>query len=221
MNSSTKFLATICILTAAIFGFYSVKNKLHVGSESPNPVPIKTVPGVQIKNKTYTNSNYKFSFEYPGYLELQEYGKDASVIGRRSTLQFTPLVDVSVIKSGTEIGLQSFDEFVLDEARIACSSRSATIVFTCTRIDDIVKIKPFTSTNKIQGQVFYLKAEEKNITTGKTTNKRRGPFYTFNTSANTPGVMSFVMINNPTTLDADKADLTSIEVVAKSFILRK
>src|SRR3989344_1636158 len=130
------------------------------------------------------------------------------------------LVEISLVKSGDDTGIQSFEEFVLDGSRELCAINHALLSLSCTRIDDIVRIAPFMSDAGTNGQVFYLKAEVKENTTGKTLGKRRGPFYTFNTSPSTPNEMSFVAIYNPVVLDAEDANEDLIESIAKSFVYR-
>ena len=220
MNSNTKNIAIFLVVIAGLYGVYSVMNKLNIDFSSSNVAPTKPTPVFTVKSLLYTNTSYNFSYEYPNTLSLKEIGADKQVLGRQATLQFSPLVEISLIKGGAEITLQSFEEFVLDQARSECSTVNETVSITCTRIDDVVNIKPFTSTNGVQGQVFYLKAQQKNLSSGKVDSVRRGPFYTFNSSSKTVGVMSFIMIGNPTSVTAEAADKATIESVARSLSLK-
>jgi len=199
-----------------MFSWFYVRDRLDITStEKPvATIPIKKLP---IVLKKYVSNQYGFSFSYPDTFNLEEYNPDQITIGREGIIQTTHIVDVSILKSSTDIQIQSFDEFVLDTARDACSYKTNATVVTCTRIDDVVNIKPFTSDSGAQGQVFYLKGSERNSKTGKSAIIRRGPFYTFNTTASTPNSMSFIMIHNPVQLDPSAADLQTIEVVAKSY----
>jgi len=217
MNSNTKLIATIIIVIGVGYGAYSVIDKLNINLIPSRPATTKPPSTFKVTYLPYTNRTYNFSYEYPNTLDIQVVGPDEAVLGMQGTLRFTPIVQISVIKGGAEITLQSFDEFVLSEARAACSLTSATVSITCTRIDDVVNIRPFTSANGVQGQVFYLKAEQKNLSTGKTDTVRRGPFYTFNSSQKTIGVKSFIMISNSASLSAEDADTATIESVAESL----
>jgi len=217
MNSNTKLFATILILIGVGYGAYSVVDQLNINLIPSRPATTKPPSTFKVTYLPFTNRTYNFSYEYPNTLDMQVLGPDEAVLGIQGTLRFSPIVQISLIKGGTEITLQSFDEFVLSKARVACSSSSATVSITCNRIDDVVNIRPFTSKNGVQGQVFYLKAEQKNLSTGKTDTVRRGPFYTFNSSPKTIGVKSFIMISNPASLSAEEADTATIESVSESL----
>ena len=104
-------------------------------------------------------------------------------------------------------------------SRVACGKETAEIIRTCLRIDDVVKISPFKSDSGVSGQGFYLKGEEVNKLTGKTSTIRRGPIYTFNNSLNTPNRMSFILISNPFDKTVEEGDKNLIEKVAKTFTI--
>ncbi len=215
MKAGTKFFVVTVILVTVVGSWFYVRSRLGIVS-APKPTPSAPVVKTPTVFALYTSSKYGFSFSYPNTLELTEYNPEQINIGRKGSVRVTPLVEVSIIKSSPEIQVQSFDEFVLEAAREACSYKTATIELSCNRLDDIAKIKPYTSSKGAKGQVFYLKGEEKDIKTGKTMTARRGPFYTFNTTARTPNHMSFLMINNPVQTDVTSADLGAIESIADS-----
>lgn len=217
MNSNTKLFATLLIIIGVGYGLYSIVDKLDINLFPSKPTTSKSPSPFTVKYLPFTNKTYNFSYEYPNTLDMKVLGADDEVLGIQGTVQFTPVVQISVIKGSAEITLQSFEEFVLDEARRACSTTNATVSITCTRLDDVVNIRPFTSSSGVQGQVFYLKADQKNLSTGKTDTVQRGPFYTFNSSSKTIGMMSFIMIGNPVSVSAQAADTTSIESVARSL----
>jgi hypothetical protein len=217
MNSNTKLFATILIVIGVGYGAYSVVNQLNIDIIPSRPATTKPPSTFTVTYLPFTNRTYNFSYEYPNTLDMQVIGTDEAILGIQGTLRFTPIVQILLIKGGTEITFQSFDEFVLDKVRAACSLTTTTVSITCNRIDDVVNIRPFTSANGVQGQVFYLKAEQKNLSTGKTDTVRRGPFYTFNSSQKTIGVKSFIMISNSASLSAEDADTATIESVAESL----
>ncbi len=218
MSKSVKFfIVLILIVLTASFWFMNSKNKPEK-TETENP-PVSTIPKAEQTFKTYVSDSYDFSFSYPDPYEVNETSTEDISIGRRSLNTVEPLVSVYVLKSSPEIEIQSFEEFVLDAARLACSIETSSTIQSCTRIDDVVKIAPFSTHSGIQGQVFYLKGEETNKTTGKSKTIRRGPFYTFNTSSNTPNRMSFVMVGAPVTKSPEVVNLDLIKSVALSITI--
>lgn len=209
-NKTKKFLffLTLLIIAAGLWYFRDnlIKQKIIL------------LPKNETANKTYSSSKYGFSFSYPENLEIVV-SADEILLGKRGANNFEPKVIVEVLKSSSEIEIQSFEEFVLDASREACSIETESIIQTCTRIDDVVRIAPFKSEPGVAGQVFYLKGEEKDKKTGKTQSMRRGPFYTFNTSLNTPNQMSFILIGNPFEKSPDEADSPLIKSVANSLVI--
>lgn len=179
-------------------------------------VPSVNVPLVREQQK-YENSTYGFSFSYPEGYKLLSSSPELITIGRETLRGVDPLVQIVLVKSGTDIGVTPYDEFVIDSAREYCITKKANSSSECTRIDDVVNIAPFKSKSGIAGQVFYLKYEETNFETGKITKGRRGPFYTFNTSPSTPNEMSFLMIYNPISIPAEKANADLIRGIAESY----
>jgi len=215
MNKSIKFFIVLIVIILAVSFWFVNKKNIPDKQEVNNP-PI-TIPKAEQTFKTYFSDRYDFSFKYPDPYVISESSDEDISIGRESISSTEPLVAVYLLKSSPEIEIQSFEEFVLDAARLACSIETSSSLQSCTRIDDVVKIAPFTTSSGIKGQVFYLRGEEKNNSTGKTSNIRRGPFYTFNTSSNTPNRMSFVMVGNPVTKSPEEANLDLIKSVALSI----
>jgi hypothetical protein len=219
MSKGSKFFLIICIIGALAVAWFVLNRNSNLTTKPKLLEPTASQTIVK-KTKTYTSSVYGFSFSYPDNLDIDESSPEHISVGRKGVSIFNSLVDITLIKSSPEIQVQSFEEFVLDQSRLACSYNISSVSQLCTRIDDLVKIKPFTSKTGIYGQVFYLKADEKTIATGKIVSKSRGPFYTFNTSIATPNSMSFILISNPINKDPSNADLPVIEAVANSVLIQ-
>ncbi|OHB02875.1 MAG: hypothetical protein A2920_00325 [Candidatus Zambryskibacteria bacterium RIFCSPLOWO2_01_FULL_43_17] len=219
MTKSTKFISLLLVLIALAVSWFVVRERLDLGNKSEDE---KLTPAIVVERKPilYRSEIYGFSFSYPEGYELTVESPEKISVGRKNIRGIETLVEISLVKSGDDTGIQSFEEFVLDGSRELCAINHALLSLSCTRIDDIVRIAPFMSDAGTNGQVFYLKAEVKENTTGKTLGKRRGPFYTFNTSPSTPNEMSFVAIYNPVVLDAEDANEDLIESIAKSFVYR-
>lgn len=215
MKAGTKFFVVTVILVTVVFSWFYVRNRLGIVSEQKS-VPTAPVVKTPTVFAQYSSANYGFTFSYPNTLLLTEYNPEQINIERKGSVRTTPLVEISIIKSSSEIQVQSYDEFVLEAAREVCSYKTTTVELSCNSLDDIARIKPFTSSKGAKGQVFYLKGKEKDLKTGITVTARRGPFYTFNTTAKTPNHMSFLMINNPVHTDVPSADIETIEAVADS-----
>lgn len=221
MSQGSKFFITLCVIAGLVLGWFFLRQKFDIKPRMSNSSKENPVAPPQRVTKKYSNEKYGFSFEYPDGYVLKEVSPEQIVIGRQGVKTFTPIADIQIIKSSPEIELQTFEEFVIDQARVACAVENPETSFACTRIDDVVKIKGFTSDAKVSGQVFYLKGEEKDAVSGSTRSLRRGPFYTFNTSQNTPNTMSFLMIYNPVELSPNEADLPFLEIIARSVAIAK
>lgn len=218
MSKSTKFISFFLILIALAVSWFVVRERLDLGNrENEDPAPAVVI---ERKPILYRSEKYGFSFSYPEGYELTVESPEKISVGRKNIRGIDTLVEISLVKSGDDTGIQSFEEFVLDGSRELCAINHTALTFSCSRIDDVVRIAPFTTTLGFKGQVFYLKAEVKDNKTGKSLGKRRGPFYTFNTSLSTPNEMSFLAIYNPVTLDADDANEDLILSIAKSFVYK-
>lgn len=221
MSQGSKFFITLCVIGGLALGWFFVRQKFDIQLKRPSTVKQNAIVPPQRITKKYINEKYGFSFEYPEGHELKELSPERIVIGRRGVKTFKPIADIQVIKSSPEIEPQTFEEFVIDQARVACAIENPATSFACTRIDDVVKIKAFTSDAKVSGQVFYLKGEEKDTVSGNTRSLRRGPFYTFNLSQNTPNTMSFLMVHNPVDLSPAEADLPFLDIIGRSIAVYK
>lgn len=218
MSRSSKIFTLIIIILGLIIMWLVYHDRFAKTGDKPTPieVPSVNVPLVREQQK-YENSTYGFSFSYPEGYKLLAPSPELMTIGRETLRGVDPLVQIVLVKSGTDTGVTPYEEFVIDGAREYCISKKANSSSECTRIDDVVNIAPFKSKSGVAGQVFYLKYEETNFETGKTTRGRRGPFYTFNTSLSTPNEMSFLMIYNPISIPAEKANEALIRGVAESY----
>ena len=219
MSKISKFFLILCVIGVIAYAWFTL-NK-NSGSTTKSKLSEPTSSSVSVKRtKTYMSSTYGFSFSYPDSLDIKEFSPERISIGTKGIAVFKNLVDISIIKGGPDNKAQSFEEFVLDESRLACSSITIASSLYCTRIDDVFSIKPFTSSAGGSGQVFYLKAEGKKVSTGISVSERRGPFYTFNTSSFTPNMMSFLLINGSEDKDSSELDLYVIGVIVNSVLIK-
>ena len=214
MKKAVKFISLVLIIFFAIIAFFAIRDKLDLRVEEE--ADMEKTETREPEYKTYTSAVYKFSLSFPeGYEAVETSPQEINIV--REGYRADVATSIYLIRSGPDSGIQSFEEFVLDQSRLLCSAESANNSVECTRIDDVVRIAPFVSAKGISGQVFYLKAFEISSTLGKKVETRRGPFYTFNTSASTPNEMSFVSVGNPIIRKADQANTKLIEEIAKSF----
>ncbi len=220
MSKSTKVFGSIIIILGLVIIWLIFREKFPQDKpvvEDNKPRTGETLP---LQTAQSYISSYGFSFNYPEGYRLLEASPELLSIGRETTRGVDPLVQIVLVKSGPDTGLMPFEEFVIDAAREYCITKKANSSSLCTRIDDVVNIAPFVSKGGVPGQVFYLKYEETEFDSQKTTRGRRGPFYTFNTSPSTPNEMSFLMVYNPISITAEKANLPLIESVAESLVYK-
>jgi len=221
MTRSTKILTVVVVILGIAVAWLLLRERLPQVKEpevgTPPQVENKPVPQEEF---IYKNEKYGFRFSYMAGYKVLEASPEIISIGKESRGGFSPLAQVVLVRSGPDTGVLAFEEFVIDSAREYCMSKKADSSSECTRIDDVVNIAPFKSASGVSGQVFYLRYEETNFETGKVVKGRRGPFYTFNTSPSTPNEMSFIMIYNPISITAEKADEMFIGTIASSFVYR-
>ncbi len=158
-----------------------------------------------LTNKTYTNKKYGFSFEHPAEYGVIEYSASQISVGEPTTQGFRSVANFSVFESGSD-SIQSFEEFVLDQARFSCSSEDLMCL-------EIVDLRPFFTSSQIDGQKFSLIAYSQDGAEKITF----GPYYTFNMSDRTPGEMSFLMISRPNTMISGGTDTKIIDAIALSL----
>ncbi len=218
MTKSTKIFTAIIVALGLVIIWLVFRDRFpqtpEVVQEVPKEIEEKPIPREEY---LYKNDKYGFRFSYQEGYKILEASPELISLGRETIRGIDPIVQIVLVRSGTDTGIMSFEEFVIDAAREYCISRKAETISECTRIDDVVNIAPFKTDSGVAGQVFYLKYEETDIESQNTTRGRRGPFFTFNTSSKTPNEMSFIMIYNPISIPAEKANEDVIRFVAKSF----
>ena len=213
MSAGKKFFITLIFVVGAVVAWYVWSHPSTLEFVDKTVSQPKSVVATHV----YKNEKYGFSFSYTDPYVVSEINGEQVFVGKQNLKNFEPVAFIYLVKNLPETQIQSFEEFVLDQSRLVCSSQTTTESVLCTRIDDVVKIAPFTSVDGARGQVFYLKGELTNNSNGKVSTIRRGPFYTFNTSANTPNLMSFIMIGNPIGKTAEAANTAVIKAIADSL----
>jgi len=209
-NNNKKFLITALLILALGF-FFLTRNQSETKDENTKEGDTNEVVVTEV-TKTYVNEKYGYSFEYPKEYSIIEYSNSRISVGQSTTSGFISIADISVFESQDEAA-QSFEEFVLDQARLSCTG-PVGVVISCVEIDGL---RPFVSSSGEEGQKFFLIGETGTSANGPTKDISYGPYYTFNLSKRTPNRMSFIMINNPLSTPIDTADTKTLDTIALSL----
>lgn|GEM_PF-985893 len=167
----------------------------------------------------YSNSVYGYSFEYPDSLELHVYSPDHVAVGRETENGFDAALEAGVFLAENS-DTMPYEEFVADRARTLCAADSPRTSLRCT---DLQQQMPFETQTGLTGEVFYLKHETVEPSSGTiTAESGRGPFFAFNISANAPAARHAVLlIRPPTTLEPTQVDSELIRAVANTLRINR
>lgn len=206
MNTRTLIFLAILLLIL-LGGALWWRDSIQRSSLPPAREFEEAVETIEAERKVYENEGYGFSFTVPGDVQVVSHETGADISDPRLESQ---MASIQVIRNtaGEEVGM--YEEFVLDAVRMNCVADAASISVVCTEIRNLA---PFTTQSGVKGQVFYLAGERKG-SDGVPMPILKGPFFTFNLSANTPGVMSFLLVGSPMHATVDQVDSEFVEEVA-------
>lgn len=179
----------------------------------PEETEVSEEPAVTLA--TYRSERYGFSFQYPEEYDLMEYTPTRIAVGHKTELGFDSVADIALME-GEADAVQSFEEFVLDQARLSCDADGPTASISCT---EVKSLSAFGTSAGVTGQKFYLNERTHTFADDRFEDRDKGPYYTFNTSQNTPGAMSFLMIHNPVTIPTEKAAEMLLRNIALSLAI--
>lgn len=169
MNRSIA-ISIIIAIAVLIAGYFLLRNSDRIQTNTD-------------ERRVYTSQKYGFSFEIPPNYDVRKYTEEAVSLGHQSGDAFEAEAEVQIVNSGEEGGYESFNEFLFESMRTACAADSPNESVYC---DKKIQTQPFTSSNGLSGEVFYLNRIHENLRTGSTTIDAFGPIFAFNIQANVP-----------------------------------
>jgi type II secretory pathway pseudopilin PulG len=204
MQSTTRNLALIilAIVAVIIIGAYAYLSR---GSSASQNTQVGGAEETQNQSSgSYTNKTFGYTLQYPQNLETKEITPEFASIGKETGGIYTAKADVAVLHAGLSDPLPSFDDFTRLTVQLACKSGSAP----CS----VVSKKAYTTNTGLAGEVWYLKDSVGN----------RGPFYTFNVSANSPkDKYAVLIVFPPGEVAAKDIDAPLITSIANSIVVNK
>jgi hypothetical protein len=209
-TDNKKILIAVVVILALGALFFSLKED----TKSPVILEEEGVVIEETQTKVYRNDTYAFSFEYPEQYEVLEYNPTRISVGESGAEGFVSVADITLIQSEVD-NMQSFEEFVLDQARLTCAADRPNTSISCIEIKDL---KPSSGPEEADAQTFSLVAET-TTEAGVVGISEKGPYYTVNTSPNTLGLMSFLMIHNPIHRSVEEADRGTLETIIQSLVI--
>jgi hypothetical protein len=172
-------VAAAAIVVAAYSYFLSPKN------------PASPIGGGE--DATYTNKMYGYSFKYGNKYNLNEYTPEYVSIGQKTADGFDSLLDVEVAQSNAETG-ESFDDFTHQHAENLCAADGPRESIRCTGVSSS---EPYSASTGTAGERFYLTQVTMQLPSNATSSEIRGPFYSFNISANMPSKKYTAVLIHP------------------------
>lgn len=197
-------LIIICILigTALFFIFRQPSPKTNsVQNQQSSP-----------ESKTYTNSQYNYSFMYPGNYTLNSEYPNYLLLKKPSSPQYDWTFKVDTYKNTDG---STFLEFITKQLLLNCAADGPNSSLSC---DKVTSQETFTSNSGISGYKIYLNQ----ITTsnGKTATAEIGPYYVFDISSQTQNqaqAVNFYPASFTDLTTSDPTDAKTLENMAKSL----
>lgn len=200
-----KLLLSLTAITSVVMlAACSAENRLGSDTEqSPNAAD----------QQVHVNDTYGYSFEYSSNLEKLEYSDQALALGQLTEGGIDAQVEVQVFESEDGSENLSFEEFMLERLMMMCAADGPSMSRECT---SVAQQQPFMTGAGVSGEEFYLEETTTHFSDNTTTTDRKGPFYTFNISDNTPGKQAMLVVYSPIALPPDQVDAEVVRAVAES-----
>ncbi len=181
MRSPLVFIIALLLM---VIGFLTFLLLRKPSSSIPvEDTPVEEYVDNEIPGITgYDNDMFGFSFSYNESFDFKEFSSRQFAIVNTDQ----EVVLEGVVLQDSEDAVITFEEFVLDSARLLCGEQRES-QSACMFIEEI---RPL-STVGAQGETFYITGEW----AGQDT--RYGPFYAFNVSSRTPGMVSVLLLYHP------------------------
>ena len=205
-KGGAPILTTLLIILVALLGAYVFYIR-YFNAPKPAEVPVQH----------YTSATYGYSFEYPSAYQAKIYTPEIVAIGNPEGDGFASLAEIVVSTAESAGSYADWSAYAEHQAEITCDADGPTASIRCP---EVASSTPFTSMTGLSGEVFYLKQVWTKLPEKTTTTFFRGPYISYNISANVPQKPYAVLLVMPPPA-SESPDASLIEGIADSMQIQK